>query len=150
MKLLISQIILERVVFGHRENYLSVPTDTPLATSRVTMKSQVQRAEGDPNSAALVRLTAESDEGSTYQFAVTFTVLFTMDWTDAPPTPEDLDNLDKRLMVTGSTMLFPYARELVSSLSGRGKFGPSWLAPTSFNNLEPTPVPPEPAGVSGL
>lgn len=140
MNLTISQIVLERAEFAHREDYLRLEPNTALPASSVAMAVQVQRAEGNVNRAALARVTATSGGDALYHFSVTYVVFYVMEWEGNEPVPDDLD---QRLMVTGATMLFPFLRETVANLTSRGRFGPSWLAPTNFNALVPTPTPPE-------
>jgi len=135
MKLTIAQIVLERADFKHRDDYLNLALATPVQ-SGVQLQIQMQRPEGDPSAPVLVRLTAISAEDATYQFTVTYVVLYLI---EREVEDEALTDMDRRLLVTGSTMLFPFIRETVASLTGRGRFGPSWLAPTNFNTLVPTP-----------
>jgi preprotein translocase subunit SecB len=58
----------------------------------------------------------------------------TVDYEDSPP-PEGLDDI---LMATGASIAFPYCRELISNLTGRGRFGAIWLNPTNFNKTKPS------------
>jgi preprotein translocase subunit SecB len=140
VNLSISQIVLERAEFAHREDYLRLEQKTALPPSSVEMTVQVQRAEGNTKGAALVRVIASSGEDAVYHFAVTYVVFYGMVWEGDESVPDDLD---RRLMVTGATMLFPFLRETVANLTSRGRFGPSWLTPTNFNSLVPTPTAPE-------
>lgn len=140
MKLTIGQIILERAEFKHQDDYLRVEPTTPLEPSSVGMAVQVQRAVADPNGSALVRVSATSAEDAPYQFSVTYVLFYAMEPEEGGAVPEDLD---RRLMVTGATMLFPFIREAVANLTSRGRFGPSWLAPTNFNNVVLNATPPE-------
>jgi preprotein translocase subunit SecB len=147
MKLTITQIVLEHAEFKHRPDYLAIAlnNDDAAVRSNVNLTAQVSRAEQNPNGAALVRLGAKSAEDSLYQFELGYAVFYSLEWQEGEEVPEDLDN---RLMVTGSTMLLPFIREVVASLTGRGRFGPTWLAPTNFNELFRA-KPPEAVGSSG-
>jgi preprotein translocase subunit SecB len=138
MKLTIAQIVLERAEFKHRDDYLNMPPATPVQ-SAVNLQIQMQRPEADASAPVIVRLIATSAEDAIYQFSVAYVVFYL---TEREVGDEALTDLDRRLLVTGSTMLFPFIRETVASLSGRGRFGPSWLAPTNFNTLV-VPTPPE-------
>lgn len=148
MKLSIAQVVLERAEFAHRADYLTFAPNTPIANDGVQVTAQMGRGVQNPNNAALVRLTAKSEEGSLYYFDVSYVVFYTMEWDEGEEIPE---NLDHRLVVTGSTMLLPFIRETVASLTGRGRFGPTWLAPANFQMLDfkEEPTQPEPAGASG-
>lgn len=132
MKLTIAQIVLEQCEFKHRDDYLSVPSDKPPGEAGLTLSSQVLRAKNAPNEKALVRLHAASDSNATYVFEVTYVVFYGMAWDEGESVPADLE---KRLMVTGATMLLPFVRETVASLTSRGKFGPIWVAPTNIADL---------------
>ncbi len=142
MKLGISQIVLESAQFKHRDDYLTIPLGKDVGASGVKMNIQVARAEEDPKAAALVRLVARSDENAVYQFDISYVIFYSMEWDEGEDEP---GNLDQRLIQTGSNMLLPYVRELVSSLTGRGRFGPTWVAPTTFKHV----APPEPVAAGG-
>jgi preprotein translocase subunit SecB len=129
MKLTIAQIALESVEFRHRVDF---PPNVPLPPSTVEMNGQVARVDQNPNGAAIVRLTTVSADDAIYQFRITYAALYLMEWEQGEAIPEDLD---QRLLVTGSTMLFPFARETVASITGRARYGPTWLAPTDFNAM---------------
>lgn len=131
MKLTVAQIVLEQVEFKRRDDYATLAPNVPMAPSSVNLGAQLQRPE-EPSNAVVVRLTASSEEGALYQFSVTFAVFY---MTEAEKEDAAIENLDRQLLVTGSTMLFPFIREVVASLSGRGRFGPTWLAPTNFQAL---------------
>jgi len=139
MKLTIAQVVLEDATFEHRRDYLSLPQNTAVAQSQVTFTTEVGRADQNPNGAAYVRLAAKSAEDAIYLFDISYVVFYLMEWEEGETVPDDLD---RRLMITGSTMLFPFVREVMANLSGRGKFGPTWLAPINFNDLV-TGKPPE-------
>lgn len=135
MKLTIAQIVLERADFKHRDDYLNLTGVTPEPSS-VKLGVQMMRPEAAPSETVMVRLTATGAEDAIYQFTVAFVVFYLI---EREAGDEALGDLDRRLLVTGSTMLFPFIRETVASLTGRGRFGPVWLAPTNFNTLVPTP-----------
>ena len=121
-------MVLEQAQFAHRPDYLSLPADTKLTASDVQLFSQVMRSEGEKTN-AVVRLTAQSAKGALYSFEVSYSALFAID-TEG----EEVQDMDRRLMVTGSTMLYPFVREVVANLTAKGRFGPTWLAPVNFNN----------------
>lgn len=136
MKLSIAQMILERCEFSHQENFLSIPASTPIALSTVTLGVQVARDENDA-SKCLVRLVASSPEGASYRFSVTYTTLLNVQLDEGETVPD----LDRQLMVTGCTMMFPYVRQVVASFTSQGRFGPTWIAPTDFMRLLSEAVP---------
>jgi preprotein translocase subunit SecB len=134
MKLGIAQMVLERAEFSHREDYLSMQANIQVPTSNVGLNVQVSRAEQD-HTKALVRLIATSAEGAIYQFSVAYVAFLSLEVEGGEEIPEDID---RRLMVTGGSMLYPFVRETVATLSSKGRFGPTWLAPVDFNRILPT------------
>lgn len=137
MKLKIAQIVLEESHFRHRPDFLSRPATEAPPPHSVGLRVELNRAPD--NSGAVVRLRAEvSDEQAPYLFTVSYLVLFQFE-DDGDPIADDLD---RRLMITGGTMAFPFARECVANLTARGRFGPTWLAPTDFNKIIASTPPP--------
>lgn len=131
MKIGIAQMVLERAQFEHRADYLNIPSTTPLEPSDVHLSVQALRPQED-GSNAIVRLIAESAKDALYVFKVSYVALLTID-----AEGEEVADLDRRLMVTGSIMLFPFMREVVAGLTSKGRFGPTWLAPVNFNDIVP-------------
>jgi preprotein translocase subunit SecB len=131
MKLSIAQMVLERCEFSHQENYMSIPSTTPVSKATVDLGVQLVRDKGDKQK-VVVRLLASAAKDATYRFAITYAVLLMVQVEENEQVPADID---RRLMVTGCTMMFPYMRQVVSSLSSQGRFGPIWLSPTDFNRI---------------
>jgi preprotein translocase subunit SecB len=129
MKITIAQIVLENAAFAHREDYLALPHNAPIESSPVELSAEVGHSQGDPIK-MMVRLRAASE--GTYKFAVSYVAYVSVESEEGEEPP---DMLDRRVLITGCYMLFPFIRETVASLSGRGRFGPSWLSPTNFNEL---------------
>lgn len=148
MKLSISQIVLESAEFKHRnEKYFNQSPKSQVDESGVNLFATIMRTDGDPNRGAFVRLKAESEPEATYQFKLTYGIFYGIEWEEGEEVEE---NLNQRLLVTGGIMLMPYVREFVANLTGRGRFGPMWIAPTTVNAVEMVPESePEPAGSGG-
>src|SRR6185503_12203183 len=108
MKLTIDQVLLESAEFSHHEDYLRKELGVTPPSSSVGLNVQAQRHETNPTSAALVRLTAKSGDDGVYRFSITYVVFYGMEWGEGEAIPNDLD---RRLMVTGANMLFPFIRE---------------------------------------
>jgi preprotein translocase subunit SecB len=140
MKLTIAQILLEGAQFAHKSNYLErMPTEAT-AASPVDLQIELAEAQDKPN-ARVVRLRVMSNAPEAlYEFTVSYLAIFTLDMEGEQP-PADLD---RRLMVTGATMVFPFAREVVANLTMRGRFGPSWMQPVNINELVLGNTPPQP------
>jgi preprotein translocase subunit SecB len=137
MKLTIAQIILEEADFRHKGDLFAQSPANPPPPSGVEIGIELRKS--DDLSTAIVRLRVNSDPEEGYAFRVVYTVIFGVSL-DEEPTPDDID---KRLMVTGANTVFPFVRDLVASLTMRGRFGPTWLAPTNFSAIvaakNPTP-----------
>ena len=143
MKLAISQMLLEDAKFAHRADFLSAAPG-PIAPSTVDLR--VELAKGEDPTGALVRVRASSVAESPYDFSVSYLALLKIDLEGAAP-PEDAD---KRLMMTGAIMVFPFVREIVANLTMRGRFGPSWIAPTDFASIIGVDSSPPPATANTL
>ncbi len=131
MKLSINQIVLERATFAHRSDYLTLLPSVATPEGAVALSVEVGRSTEDA-SLALVRLMASSAEGALYEFSVAYVLLLGLEYDPGEIISPDLD---RRLVATGAPMLFPFVRETVANLTARGRFGPTWLAPTNFNDI---------------
>ena len=131
MKLQIEQILLEDARFAHAPDFLARQTKENVPSLDVELRLDVMKAPD--GSGAVVRLRATSESaGSHYSFGVSYLVLFRLLRDENEALPSDLD---KRLLVTGANMAFPFLRECVANITMRGRFGPSWLAPADFSSL---------------
>lgn len=125
MKITISAIHLEEARFAHVGDYLAA---LPAATAAQHVADlQVQVLHADNPQTAGVRLSARSAERSPqYDFFVSYVILFQLEG-------ERPAAFDERIAVTGATMLMPFVREAVATLTTRGRFGPVWLNPINFS-----------------
>ncbi len=129
MKVMISSLVLGRSEFRHTGDFLATPT---MALPNAPIGIEVGILRGvEPQNVAIRLVVTLDDPESPYAFTVDYYVLMAFDLEGEEP-PKDFDH---RLMVTGATMAFPYAREMLSNLTARGRFGPVWLNPTDFNAL---------------
>lgn len=127
MRLTISQILLGDAAFTHVGDFLAQPV-SPIPPHPVGIEVGLIRGEEPNNIAVQLRVKMDAAEAP-YRFNVSYLVLMAIDEMPSP-LPDDFD---RRLIVTGANMTYPYAREIVSNLTGRGRFGPIWLNPTDFN-----------------
>jgi preprotein translocase subunit SecB len=144
MKLSIAQILLESAQFAHKGDFLSKAPGTPVAPSQVNLSVELKKS--DDSNTAIIRLLVTNDSPEAlYEFSVIYVLILNIDLEGEIPS----DDLDKRLMITGAGMLFPFVRETVANLTTRGRFGPSWLAPTDFSQivLRNTQTPTTPANL---
>jgi preprotein translocase subunit SecB len=132
MQLSIAAIHLDEARFSHIPDLLSA-MPTGQAASHFS-DIEVQVLEDDAHESVAVRLTAKSGAGSKqYVFLIRYVIIFNV----SGERPEDFQ---KRIAATGAHMLLPFVRELVGSLSGRGRFGPVWINPVNFAEAAAPPA----------
>lgn len=131
MKVTLHGIILLDCTFRHSvEPFGGVKVEGPHPESPVAVEVELAKAE-QPHQYVIKLKTVMDDPGARYAMSVTYAVMLSVDLEGAAA-PE---NLDSRMMATGATMAFPYTREIISSLSSRGRFGAVWLKPQNFNEI---------------
>lgn len=121
------QIFLMSAHFEHRPDALSLPPNTPIETR---VKVDITAGQSEDKSRGLLTVSVstvdESERGSLYRFQVTMGALVSVD--AAAPNLE----IDKYLGSQGPASMFPFLREAVANLTGRGRFGPVWLRPLNL------------------
>jgi preprotein translocase subunit SecB len=132
MNLALAGIILEEMKFGHVGNFLArVPQATPAQQPALIQVEILKGAEPD-RAAVRLRVSSQPDHPD-YSFALSYLVLFQL-------SGDPIADLDQRLAATGAMMLVPYVRELLSNVSGRGRFGAVWMHPIDVSSLIPQQV----------
>lgn len=122
----IGQIIVESVSFAHRDEYLSLPVKTSVGPLPLQIKTGY--ALSSDGSQAAIRLELSTDESERPLYIVHAVVVGLVRVTsDKPNMP-----LERYAALNGVVMLFPFLRELVANVTGRGRFGPVWLHPVNF------------------
>ena len=135
----IAQIFLERVTFGHREDYLTTTT-TPTPDMIVgTLNVEVQAGLSEDGKNGLVRLRVKTipENRPFYEFDVAMVALITVDEA-APNMP-----LAQYVHTMGAPLLYPFMRQVVADLTWRGRFGPVWLNPINLTEKAAT-IPAQP------
>lgn len=121
----ISQIFLESAHFEHREDFLSFPPATPM---ELEMDVGLEATIATDGSRGRIRLIVKSKEGNDdlYRVALTMTGLIEVDRANS--------NLPLAQYAPANSwgLLYPFAREAVANLTGRGRFGPVYLKPMNF------------------
>jgi preprotein translocase subunit SecB len=123
-KIRIAQIFLERASFEHREDSLSFPPGTPISTeAQITLETGLS----EDGSKARIRVSACSKPGSEdlYTFNLLMTALIEQEGQGNMP-------LERYLAASAGALVFPFLREAVANLTGRGRFGPVWLNPVNL------------------
>jgi preprotein translocase subunit SecB len=122
----IAQIILEKAEFSHSADPFTVEAVPLEAQAEVELGLNV--AHNADRTASVVRLRLSTrDDGSTgetvkYRFDVTVSTLVAL---QAPLPVEH----DKFFAGSVAAILFPFVREVIASLTSRGRFGVNWIQP---------------------
>ena len=123
----LSQILLESADFRHsNSDFLNEDPRQPVPETPAQI--EVQAVLGEEGT-AIVRLRVScSAPDAPYHFSASYLVLLEFEG----KTPEDFQ---RRIAITGATMAMPFVREVTANLSGRGRFGPTWLAPVNMSDV---------------
>jgi preprotein translocase subunit SecB len=126
----LSSVVLVEVSFAHRNDPLSMLPNTPLPTTQITIN--VSNTAFNENGAMGLRLSLSSDTSDTaalYDFRLTMAALLIRTET----TPAEWT--ERQFAEIGVTMLVPFVREALASVTGRGRFGPVLLNPLNIRAL---------------
>ncbi len=131
----IGQIVVERASFEHRADYLALPAETKVPPLPLRLTASFGMDAAQRQGAIKVELSTDQSKNPIYVVAVTLVALVRV--------VEGAENmsLEQYATVHGGAMLFPFIREIVADLTGRGRFGPVWLQPV--NLAAPLPQPAE-------
>lgn len=124
--ILVHQVYLESCNFRHREDFLSLPPTSQGAMLDLVMEAQyLMSDDGDGMVMRLVVRTPPDADGS-YHLEVIVGAMLGID------REEPNFTLQEYAATAPIALLFPFAREMVANLTGRGRFGPFWLHPFNF------------------
>jgi preprotein translocase subunit SecB len=125
----IGQIFLSVAHFEHRDDALALPPTTKVEAD-VEITSTSAGTEDEKKGMITLGIRTLDDKNPLYRFHVEMTALIEVD----PEAP----NLSVREYATkhGPAMLFPFLREVVANLTGRGRFGALWLNPFNLRLVE--------------
>ncbi len=125
--LLLSQVFLESASFQHRHDFLSLPASPPPGEIQVVLEAQYMIAAD--GRAGVVRMVIKTDDATNPHYGFEVIVAATIS------VEEGAENMSIEEYVRGGAgraLLYPFAREAVANLTGRGRFGPLWLHPFNF------------------
>jgi preprotein translocase subunit SecB len=127
----IAEIILERAEFSHREDFLSHPRDT-----KVDLSLQYSFTSGvTPDKAHAVAWIDVKTEDSSSLYDVAFRMVALLDAEVQPPNFP----MEEYVNLNAWVMLFPFLREAIANLTGRGRFGPILISPINIKALTASP-----------
>jgi preprotein translocase subunit SecB len=124
----VAQVFLQRAVFVHRGLPLALPENTPQAAQEISVTVAMQHLDDNTGPQVATQVTVivatnpeDGDTKALYDFVVEMNVLV-----------HDVDRVafpDHQLTEVAAAMLYPFVREAVANITGRGRFGPVWLNP---------------------
>lgn len=122
----ISQIYLGQAHFGHIENALALPPNTPIKDIPTQIGVQVGVNSSDKVGFCVLSIRSDPEvKESLYQFHVEMVLV-------VGETPDPNMPLPEYLTRSGPPTLYPFIREVVASMSSKGRFGTLWLPPINF------------------
>lgn len=118
----IEQVFLEEATFRHRPGHLDLPSTTRRPGGEIEIEVSV--GVTDDGERAVYRVTIDTGKDATalYDARLVMVGLFVRE-------PKAALDLWAFAATNGLTVLFPLLREAMANLTGRGRFGPVWLAP---------------------
>lgn len=119
----IGQIVLERALFEHRSDYLSLPHTTPVAPLPLRISAQLGLGADKLNGAIKLSLTTDRSQQPLYVVEITMAAVVSV------KAGEENMPIEQYALTAGIATLFPFVREVVANLTSRGRFGPIWLHP---------------------
>lgn len=121
----ISQIFTARALFEHTVNAIELAPTTPIGEIKTSINVSI--GVNNEETAGFVSVIAESDADSTglYRFHVEMVLLAEADVDSNLSLREYLRN-------AGAPTLYPFIRETVANLTGKGRFGAAWIPPFNF------------------
>lgn len=119
----IGQIVLEKLHFEHRGDYLAFPPKTDIKELPITLSFQLGLAPDRTKGVLRVRAQTPEKANALYRFDLTMVALVEVKAGEANMP------LEKYATISGVSLLYPFLREAVANLTQRGRFGPVWLSP---------------------
>jgi preprotein translocase subunit SecB len=123
----IGQILLARAHFEHRPDFLALPAETPSGDLQIRVDVRIGTDESKQTGYISIVVTSEAEE-ALYRFQVEMVGLVRQN--DNPNMP-----IGEFLTKGAPAMMYPFVREAVANLTGRGRFGPIWLRPFNWNAI---------------
>ncbi len=122
----IAQIVVERAQFAHREDYLSLPSNTQVSPLPLRLKARFGLDANKKNGNIKLEVVTDEEQKPLYILNLVLVALIRVEEGAANM------SLERYAAVNGAAMLFPFVRELVANLTSRGRFGPVWLHPINL------------------
>jgi len=138
----IGQILLERVMFEHRADYLKHQPGTPIKDLPVALKFRLGLTPDGTKGVLKLTVKTKGEAKPLYRFELSMVALVEVQAGQANMP------LEQYAAVSGMSLLYPFLREAVANLTQRGRFGPVWLEPLNVAAaVEGARVPARPAKI---
>ena len=120
------QIFAESVQFEHRADSVALPAHR--APGELDVQTQIQFRLAADERSGMLRMLVRTNPASNghYKFEITVVALV-----GVKPGEANM-SVPEYAQASAAALLYPFARELVANLTGRGRFGPLWLHPFNF------------------
>jgi len=119
----LGQIVLERALFEHRPDYLTLPHTTPVPSLPLRIHAQLGLDQEKRTGVIKLTLDTDRDQQPLYVVELTLAALVSV------KAGEENMSIEQYAVTACIAMLFPFLREAVANLTSRGRFGPIWLHP---------------------
>ena len=130
----IGQVVVERAVFEHRDDYLTLPANTKVEALPLQLRVQYGTDPTKQHGAIKVEINTDRSQRPIYVVEVVIVGLVrVLEGSANMP-------IEQYATVNGAALLLPFARELVANLTSRGRFGPVWLQPINLAAGLPAPA----------
>lgn len=122
----INQIFLGVASFEHEAAWADKPVGTPIEETTLNLSVTGGTAEDEREGIAVLRVETTPESKGPYRFAVEWACIVAVE-----PGKENM-TIPEYINSNAAPTLYPFARETVASLTGKGRFGPIWLKPLNF------------------
>ena len=130
----INQIFLNKAHLEHSVESLALPPNTPVGDHELTVTVSTGFSEDGKQGVATVTVQTTADSAGLYRFVVEMVGLAGIEeGQENIPITEYVSNILPPTM-------FPFLREAIANLTGRGRFGSVWLKPVNLTQLKPAPT----------
>jgi len=125
----IDQIFLVKAEFGHREDFLSLPPNSPIGEINLNVQAKLRLKSDRSAAALLIGVRTNPPDNSLYSLDVEMMALI------RAVEPEPAIPPLEYAATAGVSALYPFLREVVANLTMRGRFGPIWLKPVNVRKM---------------
>lgn len=128
------QIYLSEAQFSHREDAVTLPTNSLSDELPLRVQARFFGQPGGTSAALAVRVFSPDDPALLYRISVEITAIV-----EVVAGRENMDPLEY-VKTIGPVALFPFLREAVANLTLRGRFGAIFMKPFNLTAAESKPL----------